>query len=50
MSFQVGELVWKTILPLETEDIKFRKWSPSFEGSYKIIKVIAGNSYMMESL
>jgi hypothetical protein len=47
--FQVGELVWKTILPPRTKDIKFGKWSPSWEGPYKIVKVIAGNSYMMES-
>jgi hypothetical protein len=39
-SFQVGELVWKTILPLGTKDIQFGKWSPSWEGPYKIIKVI----------
>jgi hypothetical protein len=49
-SFQVGELVWKTFLPLGTKDIKFRKGSPSWEGPYKIVKVIAGNSYMVESL
>jgi hypothetical protein len=48
--FQVGELVWKMILPLGTKDIKFGKWSPSWEGPYKIIKIIAGNSYMVESL
>jgi hypothetical protein len=46
----VGELVWKTILPLGTKDIKFGKWSPRWEGLYKTIKVILGNSYMMESL
>jgi hypothetical protein len=28
-SFQVGDLVWKTILLVSTEDHKFRKWSPS---------------------
>jgi hypothetical protein len=49
-SFQVGELVWKTILPLGTRDIKFGKWSPSWKGSYKIVKVIAENLYMVESL
>ena len=27
-SFQVSELVWKTILPLETKSNKFGKWSP----------------------
>jgi hypothetical protein len=49
-SFQVGELVWKTILPLGTKDIKFGKWSPSWEGQYKIINMIVGNSYKMELL
>jgi hypothetical protein len=49
-SFQGGELVWKTILPLGTKDIMFGKWSPCWEGPYKIVKVIAENSYMMESL
>jgi hypothetical protein len=28
-SFQVRELVWKTILPLRSRDQKFSKWSPS---------------------
>jgi hypothetical protein len=28
-SFQITELVWKTILPLGTKDVKFGKWSPS---------------------
>jgi hypothetical protein len=29
MSFQVGDLVWKTILPLGTRSNQFGKWSPS---------------------
>jgi hypothetical protein len=49
-SFHVGELVWKTILPLGTKSNKFGKWSPSWEGPYKIIKVIFGNSYMVETM
>jgi hypothetical protein len=28
-SFQVGDLVWNTILPLRNKDRKFGKWSPS---------------------
>ena len=44
-SFQVGDLVWKTILPLGMKSNKFGKWSPSWEGPYKIINVISGNSY-----
>jgi hypothetical protein len=27
-SFQMGELVWKMILPLGTKDNKYGKWSP----------------------
>ena len=49
-SFQVGELVWKTILPLGTKSNKFGKWSTAWEGPYKIVKVIFGNSYMVETL
>ena len=49
-SFQVGDLVWKTILPLGMKSNKFGKWSPSWEGPYKIIKTISGNSYMMETV
>ena len=49
-SFQVSELVWKTILPLRTKSNKLSKWSPSWEGSYKIIMVISKNSYMVETL
>ena len=46
-SFQVGDLVWKTILPLGMKSNKFGKWSPSWEGPYK---VISGNLYMMETV
>ena len=28
-SFQIGDLVWKTILPLGMKSNKFGKWSPS---------------------
>ena len=49
-SFQVDELVWKTILPLGTKSNKFGKWSPSWEGPYKIVKVIFGNSYLVETM
>jgi hypothetical protein len=35
-SFQVGDMVWKTILSLRNKDQKFRNWSPSWEGPYKV--------------
>jgi hypothetical protein len=28
-SFQVGDLLWKTILPIGTKSNKFGKWSPN---------------------
>ena len=28
-SFQIGDLVWKVILPIGSKDRKFGKWSPS---------------------
>jgi hypothetical protein len=49
-SFQVGVLVWKTILPIGSKSNKFGKWSPSWEGPYKVVKVCSRNSYMVETL
>lgn len=49
-SFQVRDLLWKTILSLRTKDHKFGKWSPSWEAPYNIVQVIYGNAYMLETL
>jgi hypothetical protein len=49
-SFQVGGLVWKAILPIGIKDHKFGKWSPSWKGTYTIVKVIIGNFYMLKTL
>ena len=49
-SFQVGDLIWKTILPLGMKSNIFGTWSPSWEGTYKVVKAIFGNSYMLEML
>ncbi|XP_044392142.1 uncharacterized protein [Triticum aestivum] len=49
-SFQIGDLVWKTILPIGTKDRKFGKWSPSWEGPYEIIEIVLGNPYFVQSL
>jgi hypothetical protein len=49
-SFQVGDLVWKTILPLRNKDQMFRKWSPSWEGPYKVKQVMSGNAYLLQTL
>jgi hypothetical protein len=39
-SFQVGDLIWKTILPVGSRSNKFGKWSPNWEGPYRIEEVI----------
>jgi hypothetical protein len=49
-SFQVGDLVWKMILPLGTRSGKFSKWSPSWEGSFRVIWVVSGKAYFVEDL
>jgi hypothetical protein len=48
--FQVGDLVWKTILPIGSRNNKFGKWSPNWEGSYRIKEVILRNSHMVQSI
>jgi hypothetical protein len=48
--FQVGDLVWKTILPIGSKSNKFRKWLPNWEGPYRIEEVIPRNSYMVQSV
>ena len=49
-NFQVGDLVWKVILPIGSKDRKFGKWSPSWEGPFKITRVVPENSYLLESV
>jgi hypothetical protein len=49
-SFQVGDLVWKTVLPLRSKDQKFGKWSPSWEGSYRVTQVMSVNAYLLQTL
>jgi hypothetical protein len=48
--FQIGDLVWKTILPIGSRSSKFLKWSPNWEGPYMIEEVVPGNSYMVQSI
>jgi hypothetical protein len=49
-SFQVRDLVWKMILPLGTRSGKFGKWSPSWEGLFRVIRVVPDNAYFVEDL
>ncbi|BFG30773.1 hypothetical protein CerSpe_170470 [Prunus speciosa] len=46
-SFGVGDLVWKTILPLGTKDRSFGKWSLTWEGPFLINQVLGKGAYML---
>ena len=49
-NFQVGDLVWKVILPIGSRDRKFSKWSSSWEGPLRIARIVPSNSYLVESM
>ncbi|XP_073298605.1 uncharacterized protein [Primulina huaijiensis] len=49
-NFQEGDIVWKTILSLGTKDRDLGKWSPNWEGPFKVHKVLDGNAYWLSSL
>jgi hypothetical protein len=49
-SFQVRDLIWKTILPIRSKSNKSGKWSRNWEGPYRIEEVIPENSYMVQSV
>ena len=46
-SFKVDELVWKVILPMDKKCREFGKWSPKWEGPFKVVKVFSGNAYAL---
>jgi len=48
--FADGDLVWKLILPIGTKSSKFGKWSPNWEGPYRINRSAPSNSYILETL
>jgi len=48
--FADGDLVWKLILLIWTKSSKFGKWSPNWEGPYRISQSTLGNTYILETL
>ena len=48
--FSEGDLVWKVKLPIGSKDNKFGKWSPNWEGPYRIKRCAPGNAYILETL
>jgi hypothetical protein len=49
-SFDQGDLVWKLVLPIGTKDLMFGKWSPTWEGPYRVNRCVPGNAYILETL
>jgi hypothetical protein len=49
-SFQLGDLVLKTILPVGSKDNRFGKWSPGWEGPYKVPGIVPGNANFVETM
>ena len=48
--FADGDFVWKLILPIGTKSSKFGKWSPNWEGPYRISQSAPGSAYVLETL
>ena len=48
--FQPEDLVWKVILPMDRKDRSLGKWSPKWEGPFKIVQVFSGGAYEIEEL
>ncbi|XP_073121560.1 uncharacterized protein [Henckelia pumila] len=46
-SFHEGDLVWKVILPVGVKDRELGKWSPNWEGPFKVHRVLDGNAYWL---
>jgi len=49
-SFNVGDLVWKVLLPMEKKDKVLGIWSPNWEGSFEVIHVFSNGAYEIEEL
>jgi hypothetical protein len=48
--FSKGDLVWKVKLPIGSKDRRFGKWSPNWDGPYRIKRCVPDNAYILETL
>ena len=48
--FAEGDLVWKALLPIGTKYSEFGKWSPNWEGSFRVVRCVPGNAYMLKTV
>ncbi|KAK9682451.1 hypothetical protein RND81_10G074400 [Saponaria officinalis] len=49
-SFKVNDLVWKVRLSMGHKDHFYGKWTPQWEGPFRVIKVYSGNSYGLQDM
>ncbi|KAK9705916.1 hypothetical protein RND81_07G091700 [Saponaria officinalis] len=49
-SFKVNDLVWKVRLPMGHRDHFYGKWTPQWEGPFRVVKVYSGNSYGLQDM
>jgi len=49
-SFNIGDLVWKVLLPMDKKDRVLGKWSPRWEGPFKVVQVFSNGAYEIEEL
>jgi hypothetical protein len=48
--FAEGDLVWKALLPIGTKYSAFGKWSPIWEGPFRVVRCVPGNAYILKTL
>ncbi|KAK9740393.1 hypothetical protein RND81_03G031800 [Saponaria officinalis] len=49
-SFKMNDLVWKVRLPIWHKDHFYGKWTPQWEGPFRVVKVYSGNSYGLQDI
>lgn len=42
--FALNDFVWKVILPMDRNDRTMGKWSPNWEGPFRVLKVFSNNA------
>ncbi|XP_050914736.1 uncharacterized protein LOC127129628 [Lathyrus oleraceus] len=48
--FVVDDLVWRVILPMDRNDRVLGKWSPNWEGLFKVLQAFSNNTHEIEEL
>jgi hypothetical protein len=48
--FAEEDLVWKALLQIGTKYNAFGKWSPNWEGPFRVVRCTHGNAYILKTL